>query len=64
MNVVDVLIGDNNSDQFASSLGDVAVSGSRPAHPFDEAFGNLHRPNGPGLPGGERRNPARGWRRL
>jgi len=62
MNVVDVLIGDNNSDQFASSLGAVGIHGSLAAHPLSEAFGNVPRAHGAGLPRGERQDAARGWR--
>jgi len=62
MNVVDVLIGDNNSDQFASSLGATMPSGSIPAHPMSERFGAVHSRPGSGMPRGPRRDAARGSR--
>ncbi len=62
MNVIDVLVGDNNSDQFAASLGAIMPSGSVSAHPMSERFDGVHRRQTVGLPRGPYRDAARGSR--
>lgn len=62
MNVVDVLIGDNNGEQFAESLGTIMPSGSVPGHPLSERFDRVHTSQKQGLQRGRHGDAARGSR--
>ncbi len=62
MAITYAFLGDDNSDQLGKSFGSVGLSGSRPAHPLDEAFSSTTRTAPQGLPRGYNPKAASGGR--